>query len=251
MNKAMALALILLGPITAVCHSADTVNYYVIAKQAAPFQIETNDQHTGIVTDIVRGVFSDSPYQIAYHTFPFNRMITALEAGGENNWLTYGSPTWGGIQATNLSDNPIYTVKHVLMSSKNSRLAFKTMDDLEGKVVVLLHGFDYPQLIPYIENGTLDVIRVKDYAAAFRVVNKFPGEAAFVEMESRISYHLQANNQTMTDYNIASFKAVIPDYPIYLAFDPQMNKSLQTFINERLDIMHQKGEITTIINRYQ
>ncbi|GAL02411.1 ABC-type amino acid transport/signal transduction system [Photobacterium aphoticum] len=240
----------LLGPAATVCHSAETVNYYVIAKQAAPFQIESNNHHSGIVTEIVQGIFSGSQYDIAYHTFPFNRMISILETGGEPNWLTYGSPTWGGVQAENLSDEPIYTVKHVLMSSKKGALEFKTMDDLAGKVVVLLHGFDYPQLTPFIKDGTVDVIRVKDYSAAFRIINKLPGEAAFVEMASRIKYHLQTNNQLLSDYNITSFQKVIPDYSIYLAFSPDMNKTLQTFINQRLMVMHQRGEIDTIVHHY-
>ncbi len=75
---------------------AEAVNYYVIAKQAQPFQIEDqSDNHSGIVTDIVKAIFADGKYDINYHTYPFNRMISILEAGGEKNWITYGSPNWG------------------------------------------------------------------------------------------------------------------------------------------------------------
>ncbi len=70
---------------------ASEVNYYVIAEQARPFQIEQQgEQHSGIVTDIVSAIFAESDYEVKYHTYPFKRMISVLEAGGEENWVTYG-----------------------------------------------------------------------------------------------------------------------------------------------------------------
>ncbi|MGR5063987.1 substrate-binding periplasmic protein [Photobacterium sp. DNB22_13_2] len=230
--------------------NAEAVNYYVIAKQAEPFQIESGNSHEGIVTDIVKAVFEQSQYNIKYHTYPFNRMITLLEAGEEANWITYGSPNWGGVQAKNLSDSPIYNVQHVLVSSKASPFNFNTMQDLEDKVIVLLHGFDYPELMPYIKDGAVDELRVKDYSAAFRVINKIPGDTAFVEMESRIKYNLKKQDQDKANYILQPFNTVIPDYPIYLAFDPKMDEELQAFINKRLNILRSTGKIDIIVKKY-
>ncbi|MCQ1059751.1 transporter substrate-binding domain-containing protein [Photobacterium sp. ZSDE20] len=237
-------------PLFASESNAETINYYVIAKQAEPFQIENGNKHKGIVTDIVNAVFEQSQYNIQYHTYPFNRMIALLEAGDETNWITYGSPHWGGVQAENLSNSPIYNVQHVLVSSNASPFNFNTMQDLKDKVVVLLHGFDYPELIPYIKEGTIDELRVKDYSAAFRVINKIPGDTAFVEMASRIKYNLKKEDQDKNKYILQPFSTVIPDYPIYLAFDPKMDPELQAFINERLDTLKSTGKIDTIIETY-
>ncbi|MBC7005193.1 transporter substrate-binding domain-containing protein [Photobacterium sp. BZF1] len=245
-----SLGVMLSLPLYAVNTQAETVNYYVIAKQAEPFQIEEGNNHQGIVTDIVKAVFEQSPYNIEYHTYPFNRMITLLEAGGEANWITYGSPNWGGVQAANLSDNPIYNVHHVLLSSTGVPFNFNTMQDLQDKVVVLLHGFDYPQLEPYIDKGEVEELRVKDYSAAFRVINKLPGDTAFVEMESRIKYNLGKQDKDKGNFNIQSFNTVIPDYPIYLAFDPKMDPELQQFINQRLNALKSTGTIDNIVDKY-
>lgn len=246
----LSVGMILSFPLYAVNAQAETVNYYVIAKQAEPFQIEEGNNHQGIVTDIVKAVFEKSQYDIEYHTYPFNRMITLLEAGGEANWITYGSPNWGGVQAANLSNNPIYNVHHVLLSSTGAPFNFNTMQDLQDKVVVLLHGFDYPQLEPYISKGAVDELRVKDYSAAFRVINKLPGDTAFVEMESRIKYNLSKQKKDQDTFNIQSFNSVIPDYPIYLAFDPKMDPELQAFINQRLDMLKSTGKIDNIVDKY-
>lgn len=226
------------------------VNYYVIAKQAAPFQIENDSVHQGIVTDIVSAVFQNSRYSIRYHTYPFNRMISLLEAGGDPNWITYGSPQWGSVQATNLSDDPVYNVKHVLVSSSEQSFTFNSMADLEDKVVVLLHGFDYPQLDPFIDNGQIETLRVKDYGAAFRVINKLPGDTAFVEMESRVKYNIGIQQRNTVDFSIQSFDAVIPSYPIHLAFDPNMDEDLQTFINQRISELRLSGDIDMIVDKY-
>ncbi|MGF1692543.1 substrate-binding periplasmic protein [Photobacterium kagoshimensis] len=241
----------LLFGFTTVQVTAQDVNYYVISKQAAPFQIENNEnQHSGIVTDIVKKIFEDSRYAINYHSYPFNRMISILEDGGQPNWITYGSPSWGGVQAENLSEEPIYTVKHVLLSSKNNEFTFKDMKDINNKIVVLLHGFDYPQLIPYIESGKIEELRVKDYQAAFRIVNKLQGVATFVEMDSRIKYNFAKLGLDDKQYKTQSFNIVIPDYSIYLALDPNMDKSIQQFINNKLKSMKSNGELDRIVNQY-
>lgn len=251
MIKLITVSISALLSFTTTIASAKDVNYYVISKQAAPFQIENKaDQHSGIVTDIVKKVFEGSSYAINYHSYPFNRMISILEDGGQPNWITYGSPSWGGVQAENLSEEPIYTVKHVLLSSKKNEFTFTDMKDMNSKIVVLLHGFDYPQLTPYIKSGDIEELRVKDYQAAFRIVKKLQGDAAFVEMDSRIKYNLSQLGLDNEQYKTQSFNKVIPDYPIYLALDPNMDKSIQSFINSRLKSMKDSGELDIIVNKY-
>ncbi|MGF1728051.1 substrate-binding periplasmic protein [Photobacterium kasasachensis] len=251
MNKFFPIATALTLSCSSFAINAESINYYVIAKQASPFQIEKgNNNHSGIVTDIVRAIFKDSQYDINYHTYPFNRMISLLEAGGKPNWITYGSPGWGGVQAENLSDIPIYNVKHVLVSSNKDPFEFNSMQDMSDRVVVLLHGFDYPQLTPYFESGDVEELRVKDYSAAFRVIKKLPGDTAFVEMESRVKYNLSQQNQNLSQYEIQPFSSVIPDYPIYLAFDPKMDKNMQSFINSKLKELKTSGAIDDIVRNY-
>lgn len=231
--------------------SNEPIHYYIIASQAQPFQIETDDSsHRGIVSDIVKAVFDSSQYEINYHTYPFNRMIDKLNVRENPNWLTYGSPSWGNIQSVNLSEDPIYNVKHVLLSSGKKPFEFNTIDDLSGKAVVLLIGFEYPNLEPYIQQGKLNEIRVKDYAAAFRVLNRTPGDTVFVEMESRIKYNLNEQKLRIEDYQMQGFGSVINNYPIHLAFDPEMDPKLQSFINQRLGQMKDDGQLNEIVQSY-
>lgn len=230
---------------------AKTVNYFVIAKQAMPFQIiEAQKHHSGIVSDIVQQLFTESEYQIDYHTYPFNRMISLLESGQEHNWLTYGSPNWGGVQAENLSQEAIYKVRHGLLTNAKSNFRFRKISDMQGKIFVLLDGFDYPTLMPYIESGMIEELRVKDYASAFRILDKMPDDAVFVEMKSRIKYNLKMQSQPLDKYNLQDFSKVIASYPIYLALDPQMDAGMQDFINQRLSALKDTGQLKRIVRNY-
>ncbi|NOH60964.1 ABC transporter substrate-binding protein [Vibrio sp. RE88] len=237
---------------SAISWAEKEINYYVIANQAQPFQIEEHgEKHSGIVTDIVKEIFNDSEaYTLHYHTYPFKRMISILEAGGEPNWITYGSPNWGNVQSENLSEQPIYTVKHALVTSEKVSFKFEDMSSLANKGVVLLLGFDYPELTPYIEQGSVEEIRVNDYSAAFRVLNKLPGDTAFVEMESRVKYYLNHLSYEQDAFHIQAFSQVIPDYSIYLAFSSQMDEDVQAYINARLKELRQSGKLDEIIKTY-
>ena len=55
--------------------------------------------------------------------------------------------------------------------SQTGKFDFEGMQSLNGKGIVLLHGFDYPQLAPYISSGEVEEIRVKNYKSAFKAVS--------------------------------------------------------------------------------
>lgn len=250
MKRFIAIMLTIQLCIASFITNAESINYYVIAKQAMPFQITTdNNEHSGIVSDIVSRIFIDN-YTINYHTYPFNRMISELEAGTDKNWITYGSPNWGGVQAANLSDMPIYTVSHSILTNSKSNFTYRDLKDINDKVFVLLYGFDYPSLQPLIDSGKIKELRVKDYGAAFRILDKMPDDAVFIEMTSRIKYNLKIQSRELKNYTLQDFSSLIPSYPIYLALDPNMDSDIQKFINQQLSILSDSGTLTEIINRY-
>ncbi|PKF48807.1 amino acid ABC transporter, partial [Enterovibrio nigricans] len=90
-------------------------------------------------------------------------MIAELSKNQNANWITYGSPLWGDMQAANLSKSPILEVEHSILSGAKSEFNYKDTDDLEDKVAILLFGFDYPGLDKKIKKGDVSEIRVKNY----------------------------------------------------------------------------------------
>ncbi len=227
------------------------INYMVIQDQAQPFQNHQNKKnHTGIITDIVKEIFSGPEYELKIHTLPFNRMISMLEKGNIENWITFGSPNWPGVQSANLSKLPVFNVQHSLLTSTKQNFDINSATDLFGKTVILLHGFDYPGLERYIAEKHIKAIKVKSYKSAFKVVNRLKDKAGFVEMDVRIKYNLKKEELPVRDYNLHNFSKVIDDYDLHLAMSPQFNKALQQHLESELDKLRQSGDLAEIINAY-
>jgi len=245
----MAIFLLLL--ITTNSKATTEINYMVIQDQAQPFQNHQNKKHhTGIITDIVKKIFSGSQYKLKIHTLPFNRMISMLEKGDIENWITFGSPNWPGVQSANLSTLPVFNVQHSLLTSTQQKLDINSATDLFGKTVILLHGFDYPGLEEYIADKRIKAIKVKSYKSAFKVVNRLKGKAGFVEMDVRIKYNLKMENLSAQNYNLHNFSKVIDDYDLHLAMSPTFDKELQQHLEKSLDKLYQSGRLEKIINAY-
>lgn len=237
---------------TAVMAEDKVINYVVIQNQSQPFQIEkAGKNHTGIVTELINEMFEGSGYEVKVHTFPFNRMKSMLTSGKLRNWITYGSPGWGGPQAANLSSSPIYHVEHKLLTTKDFEKEVNKVDDLFGKTAILLHGFDYPGLEPYLEADSVKEIRVKDYAAAFKVLDRLDEKAGFVEMSLRINYNLKKQGRDPQNYKLKDFSSVISDYDIFLAYAPDIDPNIQAFANQQLSRKISSGKLEKIVNKYQ
>ncbi|WDE07756.1 transporter substrate-binding domain-containing protein [Thalassomonas viridans] len=231
---------------------AETINYVVIDNQAKPFQIEENSQnHSGIITDIINEIFKGSPYEVRFHTLPFNRMMKMLSTGKIKNWITYGSPSWGGVQAEHLSRLPVYHVEHKLVTNPSYAGEVKAVEDLFGKTLILLHGFDYPGLEPYLKAQTIKEIRVKNHDSAFRLLKRLSDKAGFVEMSLRIEYNLKMTKRDPGMFLQKNFSTVISDYDIHLAMDPDMEFAYDGYVNDRLAALTKDGTLKRIVDSYQ
>jgi len=247
----LKMALFFLLFITTISKATTEINYMVIQDQAQPFQNHQNKKkHTGIITDIVKEIFSGPEYELKIHTLPFNRMISMLEKGNIENWITFGSPNWPGLQSANLSKVPVFNVQHSLLTSTQQDFNINSASDLFGKTVILLHGFDYPGLEGYIEDKHIKAIKVKSYKSAFKVVNRLKDKAGFVEMDIRIKYNLKKEELSVKDYNLHNFSKVIDNYDLHLAMSPQFNKTLQLHLESELSKLRKSGGLAEIIKAY-
>lgn len=251
MRNLLLLCSLLLGSAASGGAAASDLAYMVIEKQARPLQIEQYGyEHGGIVTDIVHRVVSGSGHSLTTHTLPFKTLIAELEAGRHINWITFGSPSWGGVQAANLTEKPLLTVNHALLTTHENPLKFANIRDLYGKTAVLLEGFDYPGLEEHIRPGGVRVVRVKNYPLAFKMLDRLGSRGFLVEMELRIRYNLKQEELDVADYKLQDFSAVIAPYQVHLAMSPNMPDELQQHINGRINQLHQSGELEKIVAKY-
>jgi len=227
------------------------INYMVIQDQAQPFQNHQDKKnHTGIITDVIKRIFSGPEYEVKIHTLPFNRMISVLEKGEMKNWITFGSPSWPGVQSANLSSLPVFNVQHSLLTSTQQNYNINSVQDLFGKTMVLMHGFDYPGLESYIAEKKIKAIKVKSYQSAFKVVNRLKDKAGFVEMDIRIKYNLKKQQLATQDYNLLDFSNVIADYDLHLAMSPKFNNDVKRYLDSELSKLVKSGDLAEIIESY-
>mgnify|MGYP000162094437 CR=1 FL=1 len=223
------------------------VDYFVISKQARPFQIESNGQkHSGIVSDIVTEIFRRSPHTVKVHTLPFKRMVKELKSGRYPNWLNYGTPSWGSPQGDNLSKTPLIKTSHVVLSSKKNNFEYQNIEDLYTKQVLLFLGFLYPGLDKYIEAGHIKARRLQSYEAVFKSLDReerLKRKAVFIGMRSRILYNLLQNKRNPNDYRLSDFSSIVPSYSISLAYSPTFSPELKSFIEARLVELEANGFI--------
>ncbi len=228
---------------------AATVHYMAMLDQGAPFQIEVAGQpSSGIITDIVDEIFRGSAHRLEIHRLPVSRMHREIASGRYHNWIRYSAPTWGGANS-NLSDDPILVAENVLVMARDARMPVTQLEDLFGQQLILVYGFSYPELKPYIDQGRIGVTWVKGYSQSYTALLEGRG-IALSDIRVRMRYNLCRLGLERERYAALDFSQVMPDYRIHLNMDPEMDPDVQAFINTRLHELRENGFVDAVIRRY-
>ncbi len=242
----ISLALLLCLPVSAF---AATVNYMVMEAQGRPFQIEENGQNQrGIITDLVYEIFREGPHQLVTHTFPYLRMRMHMQSGEYPNWLRYGSPVWGPLNE-NLSELPVVQAQNILLVRRDSGIRFRSIEDLFGHQLILMRGFSYRELDPYLKASQIADLRVTSFAKAYEALDRGRG-VGVSDIKIRMRYNAAWLGLNAEDYQVVDFSSIIPNYDIYLNMDPEMDPEVQVFINRRLKELKADGFIDRLVAEY-
>lgn len=241
--------LFLVGLIMPAVSVAGTVHYMVMEDQGRPFQIEdAGTDHSGIITDLVYEIFRDGPHELITHTFPYLRMRANMQSGEYPNWLRYGSPVWGPLNE-NLTDTPVIEAENILLVRKDSGIKFRSIEDIFGHQLILMRGFSYRELDPYLKAKKISDIRATSFANAYEMLNRRRG-AGVSDVKIRMRYNAHWLGLKAEEYDVIDFSSVIPNYEIYLNMDPEMDPEIQQFINQRLNELKTAGFIDELLEIY-
>lgn len=225
--------------------SKEKLHYYVIEKVAEPFQIIKGTQQTGVVSDVLDKIIGLEKLNI--ETYPFARMTKEMISKNTKRWINYGAVKWGPPQGTNLSEESVIDVQHVLLTAKN--FEYSTIEDLYKKRIVLIRGFSYPGLEKYIKLKKFKVLYVDSYNAVFRALS-IGRAVAFPGMELRILYHLKKSGIPLEKFNLFNISNLIEDYPIHIAYDEKFPKEIKSIIDAKLKRLKESGGVQKIIEKY-
>ncbi|WP_284378641.1 substrate-binding periplasmic protein [Litoribrevibacter albus] len=235
--------------------SETSLTYYVIEEQARPFQISSGEGgYSGIASDLVEAIFAQSDISLNYETLPFRRMLRKMEQTRDSHWIALGSPEWQGIQAERLSKFPIFTAHHVAVVAKNvnpSQTNISHLSELKSKHAILLFGFDYPGLAPFLKKQEMTRQFVKTYDSAFKLIQRHPQESVFIEMELRVEHNLKRFSFPEDQIYSLDMSSVIPDYDIHLAYSPGLENGLVEMLDAEILKLKGNGQLEAIIARYR
>lgn len=243
MKVLLAITLFLYAALADADNEID-ITYYTSDKSSAPIQIPSENR--GIVTDVLQKL--DMPnVNLVHRTLPFKRMILMLEKSTAP-WITYGSAKWKDSRANNLSVTPLFIAQHILMTL--SETPYISIDDILDKGLVLIRGFNYPGLIDFVERNPTKVFYVKTHEAAIKMVQS-GRVAAFVGMNSRVSYHLNKMAIDRKTIVLHDFSDIIPNYGVNLSFSNNFPKALRSSIESQLSNLKKTGQLEAILQKYQ
>jgi polar amino acid transport system substrate-binding protein len=236
--------------ISAIKLKQNELNYFVINKTAEPFQIEEKGNPSkGIITEILNAILNESGKKNDYKTIelPFLRMLKEMEDNNKKKWINYGSKTWTGIQSQRLSKEPLFKVKHKLLTLKKTK--FKTIEDLFGKRVVLITGFSYPGIMKYIKAKKIDLLVVNSHKGALHAL--LIGRAhAFPEIGVRALYHIKKEGMETSKFKLHDFGKYVKSYNFHLSYSLGMKEYEIRKFDQSIKRLRKKKVIRKIISKY-
>lgn len=230
--------------------SESTINYLVVADKTGPFQVVHEGQsHGGVISDVVDRLVEGSGITVRHHVFPVNRLLHEVARGRVKNWIAFDAPVWDSFRGKGrYLMEPLFLTRHVMLTCNPTiDSPIRSVRDLHGRSVVTLRNFRYPGLESADE--TLRLVPADNFRTGLELVSLSRVDG-FVEMASRLRYHLShfdGQRDCMREVDISS---VVPNYPVYLVVDQDMPAELIAMLDTRLEALVASGEMQRIWQRY-
>lgn len=219
---------------------------YSIDRSSAPLQITTRPNAHGIVNDIIHKLFPNVG-QYSEEKYPFMKMVEAMDSNPHKNWVTFGSPTWMAPQNKNLSEEPLFPVRHSFLSKTNRDLDSKK--DLYGLKVAVIKGFSYPGLVELHKKRKIQFIEVPNHKVALTYLLSSKVDL-IPDMDIRLRYHIIRNNLGFANLKFLPADFVIPKYNVHFCYSSSFPRNTRDEIDKKLIQLKKDGTINKIIDSY-
>ena len=248
-----ALVLITLCPHTFAHHHE--INYLIVDKLSAPFQLVNNmTSKGGIVTRIVEKAVARTDKQLK-HIVSSPSRNKRLKKNLKTPWITYSAKVWQpDLSNARFVDVPLFDVRHSAVSCSPRLTKVSEAQDLIGRKLAILKKFDYPELEPLATEGALNLVPVNNYEQGF-MLTKHGRVDGFVEMTMRLQYHMgqmQASSQDPSSecYRTIDLSPIIKPFPIYLLVSKKLDDDNFKRLSATVRKMKQSGEIAQLIESH-
>ncbi len=127
-----------------------------------PFNFTDEDGTArGSITELARDLAARAGYTITFRSYPAKRLAETIVRGDADFWI--GLPTLENFaDGTITSSIPVGSI-HLRAYSKNPMPPIRSKKDLDGKHIIILHGYSYGDWFEYIHDPKNKII----YESAF------------------------------------------------------------------------------------
>ncbi|APJ03972.1 substrate-binding periplasmic protein [Silvanigrella aquatica] len=233
------------------------INYIMPDETNKPFSIK-NDKERGIITEIVDKSFKELGYQINYISIPQIRLIYETEKYQQNksdairSFVMYSSPVWQSKDKPFYYSKPLFKMKYALVCSAKKFTHYNDISSLYGKSIVLIKGFQYPELNDYINNQKIHAVSVNSGLQALNMIHaKYRDEACFIEFHTRVKFLIKEHNLNKNDYVFFDFSNVIKPVPIHLVLSDDFSKEDLEHLNKIINSSIKDKVYENIIKKYE
>jgi len=248
---------ILLLTVSTPIFSKERITYLILAETVEPIMIvrDGDPMAGGIMTEIIKLIFSNSNYVVEPVVLPWQRM--KLEFNLRNDWVIHGIPeSFGEDTPVEMSKLPIFPFNHSAVTLKEQNIHIEKLDDLKNRQLILVENFHYNKLDDYIASVTqinskdrVQVIRAFTPAGTLRMLKHKRGDVV-IDWQARLIYNLASAGLQYDDVEFHDATKLVPTKNVHLAFSPNQPEKFRTFINTRIEELRQSQQLSTLVKKY-
>ena len=233
------------------------VSYLILGGTVEPLMITKPDDPMagGIITEIMKHIFSNSAYQIVPKVMPWKRMVEELRTG--DNWISYGFPEGNepGIPLE-FSKSPVMEFNHVAITLRSNHFKIEHVSDVAGRVAILVENFHYPGLDQHLDKplvgtggGAIKTIRAFSPKGTLRMLQHKRGDVVF-GFHARMLYNLRETELPLKEFRFQDASRIIPSQPLYLTMSSQQPPEVKQLVNDGLKRLAADGTLKRILQKY-
>lgn len=141
-----------------------------------PFQYQDDSgKPAGSVVELTRQVAQEAGYSVDFVSVPVGRVYLYLKNGGIDAWL--GVTDVPGLEGSVIESDASPMTVELSAWFFDGTPAFRSLDDLRGRTVILLGGYTYGGLLEQLEkDGQVRIYEAPNHQAALQMLAKGRGD---------------------------------------------------------------------------
>lgn len=237
--------LIVLLIISLVNAQASPLKFDVSEEAWPPYSFYNDQNNKGIMVEVLESLIADEDLELKISFLPEIRSNRELELCTVD--VKPKAMEWVDSPNKYLWTDPVVISQDVIITRKISH--YERLEDLQGKVLGTVRGYNYPKLESDFERGKIKRADASSTLKMLEMLAKGHTDAAITNKHV-FQWYLRKN--ALLEKELMPTNIVIDQAPYRFQFCPSPRwRELLTRLNKKLSKMKQSGSLDKILQHYQ